>query len=148
MVRSVEKSLPWIASTVRAPSPGMPKKDSSSNTPVNRNGICTTTLVRIGMSALRSTCRTMTRASPQPLAQAAGDRAVIGVAAAEIEGEHAAIVLEQQRVGVALGVGGLHVDEEGLVVAVVLLPLRVDLRARALAHRLAGDVVGVRHGKE
>ena len=55
MVRSVEKSLPWIASTVSEPSPGMPKKDSSSSAPVNRKGIATTTLVRIGISALRST---------------------------------------------------------------------------------------------
>ena len=39
MVRSVEKSLPWIASTVKAPSPGMPKKDSSSSTPVNRKDL-------------------------------------------------------------------------------------------------------------
>ena len=48
----------------------MPKNDSSSSEPVNRNGIATTTLVRIGISALRSTWRAITRASPQPLARA------------------------------------------------------------------------------
>ena len=36
----------------------MPKNDSSSSEPVKRNGIATTTCVRIGISAFRSTWRT------------------------------------------------------------------------------------------
>jgi hypothetical protein len=70
IVRSVAKSFELIASTVSAPSPGMPKNDSSSSEPVKRNGIATTTCVRIGMSALRSTCRSITRPSPAPFARA------------------------------------------------------------------------------
>jgi hypothetical protein len=70
ITRRVEKSLPWIASTVIAPRPGMPKNDSMSSDPVKRNGIATTTRVRIGISALRNTCRTMMRPSPAPFARA------------------------------------------------------------------------------
>ena len=55
IARRVEKSLPLIASTVSDPSPGIPKKDSSNSDPVKRKGITTTTRVRIGIRALRST---------------------------------------------------------------------------------------------
>ena len=43
IVRKVEKSLPLMASTVNEPRPGIPKKDSSSSEPVNKNGMATTT---------------------------------------------------------------------------------------------------------
>jgi len=48
----------------------------------------------------------------------------------------------------AVGAGGPGIDDERLVIAVVRLPLGIDLRPRAFAHGFAGDVVGIGHGEE
>ena len=48
----------------------MPKKDSVSSEPMNSSGMTTTTPVRIGISALRSTWRKKTTVSGRPLARA------------------------------------------------------------------------------
>jgi hypothetical protein len=77
------------------------------------------------------------QAGPQPLAEPARDRDVVGVAAAEVEREHAPEVLGDH--GVARGVG---VPEARLVVAVIRLPLLEGLGRRLLAERAARDVVG------
>ena len=82
--------------------------------------------------------------------QAFGYGRVVCIAAAEIEGEHAPEVLEQKRVRIAPRIGSRvrAVEQQRPVVAVVFLPLHVDVGPGLLAHGFAGDVVRVRHGEE
>ena len=74
-------------------------------------------------------------------AQAVADRGVVGVAAAEVEAQHAAQVFGEHRVERLL-----RVPEARLVVAVRHLPLLQGFGQRLLADGLAGDVV--RRGDE
>jgi hypothetical protein len=48
----------------------MPKNDSVSSEPMKSSGMTTTTPVRIGIIALRRTCRKSTVTSDSPLARA------------------------------------------------------------------------------
>src|SRR5690606_15823395 len=75
-------------------------------------------------------------ARPRALANAVDDRRIVGVALAEVEGQHAAKVVDQHVVG-GLGQRG----PLGLVVAVALLPLLDHLDAHLFAQRAASDVV-------
>ncbi len=84
------------------------------------------------------------RLGPTPVAQALGDRHVVGVAAAEIEAQHRGEVLGQA--GCPSGLA--RVSQQRLVVAVVLHPLRDRLGRRLLAERAARDVLGRRVQEE
>src|SRR5262249_444642 len=64
------KSLRFTAVMISRPRPGIEKNTSSRNEPTKIPGSAMPTLVRIGMSALRSTCFSITLRSDTPLARA------------------------------------------------------------------------------
>ena len=64
------KSLRFTASSTSRPMPGMLKKTSIRKLPTKMPGNCSPMLVRIGIIALRSTCRNSTTRSVMPLARA------------------------------------------------------------------------------
>jgi len=70
IARTTAKSCALIASMVKLPSPGMPKKLSMIRLPRNSSGSTATVEVRIGSEALRSTWRNSTAVSDSPLARA------------------------------------------------------------------------------
>src|SRR5260370_1391075 len=116
ITRSVAKTLPWIASTVTEPSPGMPKTDSIRSDPVHSNGDAAgedreddaqrveVRLAEVGNGQREPDAEHVAQhdrghrereARPRSLAQAPRDRDAVGIAAPENEREHPNVVIGQ-----------------------------------------------------